>query len=63
MAPYAVRPVAAAAVSAPITWEELDDATLRPDAWDMRTIVDRVEAVGDLFRGVLDDPQVLPPLS
>ena len=63
VAPYAVRPVPNAAVSAPITWEELDDATLRPDAWDMRAIVERVEKVGDLFKGCLDDPQVLPPLS
>ena len=63
VAPYAVRPVANAAVSAPITWEELDDATLRPDAWDMRAIVERVEKVGDLFKGCLDDQQVLPPLS
>jgi bifunctional non-homologous end joining protein LigD len=63
VAPYAVRPVPKAAVSAPITWEELDDATLRPDAWDMRTMIGRVEAVGDLFRGVLDDPQVLPAIS
>jgi bifunctional non-homologous end joining protein LigD len=63
VAPYAVRPVETAAVSAPITWEELDDPTLRPDAWDMRSIVGRVESVGDLFAGALDDPQVLPPLS
>ena len=58
-----MRPVPNAAVSAPITWEELDDATLRPDAWGMRAIVERVEKVGDLFKGCLDDPQVLPPLS
>ncbi len=63
VAPYAVRPVASAAVSAPITWDELDDQALRPDAWDIRTIIDRVETRGDLFSGVLDDPQELPPLS
>ena len=63
VAPYAVRPVASGAVSAPITWEELDDPTLRPDGWDIRSIIRRVEARGDLFRGVLEDPQELPPLS
>ncbi len=63
VAPYAVRPVASAAVSAPITWDELDDPTLRPDGWDIRTIIRRVEWKGDLFRGVLEDPQELPPLS
>lgn len=63
VAPYAVRPVASASVSAPITWEELDDPTLRPGKWDIRSIVGRVEDLGDLFRGVLDDPQELPSLS
>ena len=63
VAPYAVRPVASAAVSAPIDWDELDDPTLRPDSWDIRSIIRRVEMKGDLFRGVLEDPQELPPLS
>jgi bifunctional non-homologous end joining protein LigD len=63
VAPYAVRPVPSAAVSAPITWDELDEPTLRPDSWDIRSIVERVEQVGDLFQGVLEDPQELPPLS
>jgi bifunctional non-homologous end joining protein LigD len=63
VAPYAVRPVPTGAVSAPITWDELDDPTLRPGSWDMRSIVQRVETLGDLFGGVLTDPQVLPPLS
>jgi bifunctional non-homologous end joining protein LigD len=63
VAPYAVRPVSSAAVSAPITWDELDDPTLRPDGWDMRSIIRRVESRGDLFSGVLADPQELPDLS
>ncbi len=63
VAPYAVRPVPSAAVSAPITWEELDDPTLRPDGWDVRTIIQRVTERGDLFRGVLGEPQELPKLG
>jgi bifunctional non-homologous end joining protein LigD len=63
VAPYAVRPVASAAVSAPITWEELDDPTLRPDRWDVESIIGRVERHGDIFSGVLDDPQELPALG
>ena len=51
------------AVSAPISWDELDDPTIKPDRWDMRTIIERVASKGDLFRSVLDDPQELPPLS
>ena len=36
VAPYAVRPAAGAPVSAPITWDELDDPDLRPDRWTIR---------------------------
>jgi bifunctional non-homologous end joining protein LigD len=63
VAPYAVRPVPTGAVSAPITWDELDDPTLRPGKWDLRSILERVETLGELFSGVLSDPQVLPRLS
>ena len=36
---------------------------LRPDRWTIRTIVERVEQVGDLFAGAQTDPQELPPLG
>jgi bifunctional non-homologous end joining protein LigD len=62
VAPYAVRPVPGAAVSAPIAWEELDDPELRPDGWDIVTLPERVSASGDLFAGALDLDQELPPL-
>ena len=29
----------------------------------MRTIIERLAERGDLFAGVLDDPQELPPIS
>jgi bifunctional non-homologous end joining protein LigD len=60
VAPYAVRPLPGAPVSAPIAWEELDDPELRPDRWTIRTIVDRVAQVGDLFAGAQTDAQELP---
>ena len=63
VAPYAVRPLAGAPVSAPITWDELDDPELRPDRWTIRSIIPRVEAKGDLFAGALTEAQELPPLS
>jgi bifunctional non-homologous end joining protein LigD len=63
VAPYAVRPAAGAPVSAPITWDELDDPTLRPDRWTIRSMPDRVAAVGDLFAGAQTDLQVLPSLG
>ncbi len=62
VAPYAVRPAAGAPVSTPISWDELDDPDLRPDRWTIRTVVERVEAVGDLFAGAQTDLQVLPPI-
>jgi bifunctional non-homologous end joining protein LigD len=62
VSPYAVRPSAGAPVSAPITWDELDDPELRPDRWTIRTMIERVEAVGDLFAAAQTDAQVLPPV-
>jgi bifunctional non-homologous end joining protein LigD len=62
VAPYAVRPAAGAPVSAPISWDELDESSLRPDAWTIRTIVDRVAERGDLFVGAQTDAQELPPV-
>jgi len=63
VAPYSPRPAPGAPVSAPIDWDELDDKTLRPDRFTVRTILRRIEERGDLFRPVLDEPQVLPPLG
>ncbi len=62
VAPYSPRPAPGAPVSAPITWDELDDPELRPDRWTVRTVLDRLDERGDLFRGVLDHGQVLPRL-
>lgn len=62
VAPYAVRPASGAPVSAPITWDELDDPVLRPNRWTVRTMPDRVAAVGDLFAAAQSDLQELPPI-
>ncbi|MDL2335505.1 MAG: DNA ligase D, partial [Chloroflexota bacterium] len=63
VAPYAVRPVANAAVSTPITWDELDDPKLRPDRWTIATVLDRVKKRGDLFAPALTLEQELPDLA
>jgi bifunctional non-homologous end joining protein LigD len=63
VAPYAVRPVENAPVSAPISWDELDEPSLRPDGWNLRSIFDRLAARGDLFAGVLEVEQDLPELG
>ena len=63
VAPYAVRPVLDAAVSAPITWEELDDPELRPGRWNIKTILPRIAERGDLFAPALTVEQELPPIG
>ncbi len=62
VAPYSVRPADGAPVSTPITWDELDDPDLRSDRWTIRTVVERVERVGDLFAPAQTDRQELPSL-
>lgn len=62
VAPYSTRPAAGAPVSAPITWDELDDPGLRSDAWTVRTLPARLSEVGDLWAGILDRAQRLPQL-
>jgi bifunctional non-homologous end joining protein LigD len=62
VAPYSARPAAGAPVSVPITWEELDDPDLRPDAFDVRSVPARVARIGDPMAPALRGPQALPAL-
>jgi len=62
VAPYSARPSAGAPVSAPITWDELDDPDLAPDRWTISSMRERLAAVGDLFAPALSAKQKLPPL-
>lgn len=63
-APYTVRATPGATVSVPIRWEELEDPELQPDAWTIRTIGERLAAVGsDLFAVALAGDQTLPALD
>lgn len=62
VAPYAVRPAPGAPVSAPISWDELDDPSLRPNGWTIRTVFERLAQVGDLFEPALTIEQDLPAL-
>jgi bifunctional non-homologous end joining protein LigD len=63
VAPYSPRPAADAPVSMPIAWDELEDPELRPDRWTIRTVHERLEQRGDLFRAVLAMPQTLPKVT
>ena len=51
VAPYAVRPRPGAPVATPLAWEELDDPDVRPDAWTLRTLPDRLERGVDPWAG------------
>jgi bifunctional non-homologous end joining protein LigD len=55
---YSVRPKAGAPVSTPLRWEEVNES-LDPAAFTMDVVVDRVNAEGDLFEGVLTTKQSL----
>jgi bifunctional non-homologous end joining protein LigD len=58
--PYVVRPVEGAQVSTPLDWDELSQP-LHPTDFRMDNVPDRLDRLGDLFRGVLSDPQELEP--
>ena len=63
VAPYSPRAAAGAPVSAPITWDELDDPDLRPDGFTVRNVLERLAQRGDLFAPMLAVEQTLPPLA
>jgi len=63
IAPFAVRPAPGAPVSVPITWDELDDAELRPDRWTIRTVAERLATAGDPLAPLIGVQQRLPRLD
>jgi bifunctional non-homologous end joining protein LigD len=63
VAPYSPRARPGAPVSAPIEWSELDDPTLTPDKFTVRSMPGRIAEKGDLFRSVLEGGQRLPALD
>ncbi|HEX6417074.1 MAG TPA: DNA polymerase ligase N-terminal domain-containing protein [Acidimicrobiales bacterium] len=61
--PYGVRPRSGAPVCVPIAWDELDDTDLRPDRWTVRTVLDRLDDVGDPLAPLAGLEQDLPALG
>jgi len=55
---YSVRPKPGAPVSTPLRWEELTP-DVRPRDFSMAVALERVQAHGDLFAPVLEDPRPL----
>lgn len=47
VAPYAVRALPGAPVAAPLTWDEVEDASLTSQRWTMLTMPERLASKGD----------------
>jgi bifunctional non-homologous end joining protein LigD len=58
-AAYAVRPKPGAPVSAPCTWQELESGSVEPRTFGLRTMLDRIANVGDLWEDLLGSGQSL----
>ena len=58
--PYAVRARDGAPVACPLRWDELDDAKLRPDRFNIRTVFERLKKVGDPWKDLPKHAQKLP---
>lgn len=57
---YSLRPVPGAAVSTPLLWEEVERG-LRPSAYAIESIHERLRRVGDLFAPVVSKPIDITP--
>ncbi|HEV7429363.1 MAG TPA: DNA ligase D [Thermoanaerobaculia bacterium] len=62
VAPYSLRAIDGAPVSAPLKWEEVTKK-LDPKKFNLRTMPDRLAKVGDLFARVFEERVKLPELK
>jgi bifunctional non-homologous end joining protein LigD len=62
VAPYSLRAIDGAPVSAPLKWTEITKK-LDPLKFNLRTMPDRLAKVGDLFAAVFENPVKLPKLK
>lgn len=60
VAPYSVRGRPGAHVSTPLYWSEVEDATLNPGQFTMRTIAAELERRGDPWAGMARRRRRLP---
>jgi bifunctional non-homologous end joining protein LigD len=57
VAPYALRAMKGAPVAAPLTWDEISDAQLHSQSFNLRNICDRLEHVEDPWKAMWTEPQ------
>ncbi|HUJ14318.1 MAG TPA: DNA ligase D [Thermoanaerobaculia bacterium] len=62
VAPYSLRAIDGAPVSAPLKWEEIDKK-LDPKKFNLRTMPERLAKVGDLFEAIFRKRAKLPELK
>ena len=62
VAPYSLRAIAGAPVSAPLKWEEITKK-LDPLKFNLRTMPNRLAKMGDLFARVFEERTKLPDLK
>lgn len=62
IAPYSVRARPGAHVSTPLTWDEVEDDTLAPDRFTMRTVRERLAGTGEAWAGMGRHRHGLGPL-
>jgi bifunctional non-homologous end joining protein LigD len=62
VAPYSLRAIDGAPVSAPLRWEEIN-RKLDPKKFNLRTMPDRLAKIGDLFEAVFRNRAKLPVLK
>ena len=62
VAPYSVRAKPEAPVSTPLRWDEVREGKVKPADFTIRTVRERLEQVGDLFRAIGNRAQSLPKL-
>lgn len=60
--PYSLRPLPGAPVSAPLTWEEVEEGKIHPKNFNIHTIRSRLQKRGDLYQDILKHRQDLKPL-
>ena len=62
-APYALRARKGAPVSAPCTWDEIEQGAVGPRSFALRGMSERIRAVGDLWLDLHADPCALAPAA
>lgn len=62
-AAYAVRPKPTAPISAPCTWDEVERGEVTPTTFTLRTMAQRLDAVGDLWADLHKSPTALPAME